>query len=91
MAFGGDPAAYAAVDPLQELAHRSYAGSAGFLAVGAQDSIYLPQQQVVAAAARKAGMAITTEQIPGGHDWRVWGQALQDALPWLAAREGLLS
>jgi S-formylglutathione hydrolase FrmB len=90
VAFDGDAAAYAAVDPLQEMTHRSYSGSAGFLAVGAQDSTYLPQQRVVAAAARNAGMAITTEEIPGRHDWRVWGQALQDALPWLALRQGLI-
>ena len=91
VAFGGDAAAFAAIDPLHELAHRSYAGSAGFLAVGADDTVYQPQQQAVAAAARRAGMAITTEEVPGRHEWRVWGQALQDALPWLAARQGLFS
>nr|WP_246324675.1 alpha/beta hydrolase-fold protein [Petropleomorpha daqingensis] len=89
VAFGGNAQAFAAINPLQELARRSYAGSAGFLAVGAQDSRYLPQQRAVAAAARNAGMAITTEEVPGTHEWRVWGQALQDALPWLAARQGL--
>ena len=88
-AFGGDAAAYAAIDPLEELTHRTYPGSAGFLVVGAQDGFYLPQQRAVAAAAKQAGMAITTEELPGHHEWRVWGQGLVDALPWLAARQGL--
>jgi S-formylglutathione hydrolase FrmB len=91
VAFGGDQAAFSAVDPLQELRRRSYAGSAGFLAAGAQDSEYLPQQRTVVTAARAAGMTITDEVLPGRHEWRVWGQAFQDAIPWLATRLGLTS
>ena len=89
VAFGGNQAAFTAVNPLQELPHRSYVGSAGFLVVGAQDAEYLPQQRTVEAATRAAGMAITAEVVPGRHEWRVWGQGFQDALPWLATRTGL--
>lgn len=89
-AFGGDAAAFAAVDPLQEMAQRSYPSTAGFLVVGQEDSHYLPQQRAVVDAARQAGMGITAEEIPGRHNWSVWGQALQDGLPWLAGRMGLV-
>jgi len=88
--FGGREAAFDAVDPLHELAARPEPGSAGYLVVGAQDSHYRPQQQTVAAAARAAGMSITYRELPGGHNWDVWRPALSDALPWLAARMGLL-
>jgi S-formylglutathione hydrolase FrmB len=88
-AFGGDRAAFAAVNPLDELRHRSYPASAGYLVAGAQDPSFLRQQETVAAEARQAGMTITTARTPGRHDWRVWGAGLTDALPWLAARMGL--
>ena len=91
VAFGGNAAAFAAIDPMQQLAHRTYPGSAGFLVVGVHDRTNLGQQKAVAAAARAAGMSITTEVLPGGHQWRVWGAGLQDALPWLARRMELTS
>jgi enterochelin esterase-like enzyme len=87
--FGGNEQAFAAVDPLEELAAHPQPGSAGYVVVGAQDSLYRPGQQAVAAAARAAGMSITYRELPGGHDWHVWGPALTDSLPWLAARMGL--
>ncbi|WP_199506451.1 esterase family protein [Geodermatophilus sp. TF02-6] len=90
-AFGGDAAALAAVDPLQELRGRVYPGSAGYLVVGTQDPGYAAQQRTVAAAATAAGMAITATQLPGRHEWKVWGDGLTDALPWLAHRTGLTS
>jgi S-formylglutathione hydrolase FrmB len=87
--FGGDVAAFAKVDPLQELASGQYTATAGYVAVGAQDSMYRPQAATVAAAARKAGMTITYKEFPGRHDWSVWGPAFADAIPWLATRMGL--
>jgi enterochelin esterase-like enzyme len=88
--FGGNQAAFDLVDPLHELAARSYAGSAGYLLVGADDRTYGPQVQHVAAAATAAGMSITYTERPGGHSWAVWGPGLADALPWLATQTGLM-
>ena len=88
-AFGGNEAAFTAVDPLHELATRRYPGSAGYLVVGAQDGAYRPQARVVAAAARSAGIAITYTELPGKHSWSVWRPGFTTALPWLAARMGL--
>lgn len=87
--FGGDEAAFARVDPLQELASAQYPATAGFVAVGAQDGTYRPQALAVTAAARRAGMTITYKEFPGGHDWSVWGPAFVDAIPWLVKRMGL--
>jgi S-formylglutathione hydrolase FrmB len=88
-AFGGDRAAYDAVDPLHQMATRNYAGSAGYLVVGSADPRYRAQGQAVAAAARAAGMSITYKERPGSHNWGVAGSGLTDALPWLATRMGL--
>jgi enterochelin esterase-like enzyme len=88
-AFHGDAAAFAAVDPLQELAHNRYPASAGYLAVGAQDGVYRPQALAVVAATRAAGMTVIYQELPGGHSWDVWGPAFNDALPWLASRTGI--
>jgi len=87
--FGGNQQAFAAVDPLEELARHPEPGSTGYIAVGAQDTAYRPGQQIVAAAARAAGMSITYREFPGGHDWGVWRAAFTESLPWLTARMGL--
>jgi len=87
--FGGNEQAFAAVDPLQELAAHPEPGSAGFLVVGTQDTHYRAGQQTVAAAARAAGMSITYRELPGTHNWGVWRPGLIVALPWLAGRMGL--
>jgi S-formylglutathione hydrolase FrmB len=88
-AFGGDAAAFASVNPLELLAARSYPGSAGTVVVGSGDSLFRPQAQQVADAARRAGMQIEYRELPGGHDWRVWAPGLETSLPWLATRTGL--
>jgi S-formylglutathione hydrolase FrmB len=88
--FPGNAAAFAAVTPLQELAQHRYPASAGYFAVGSNDPVYRPQQEVVVRAARASGMTVVDVQVAGGHSFRVWGPALGAALPWLAARLGLL-
>lgn len=90
-AFGGDAAAFAAVNPLDLLATRSYPGSAGTVVAGSGDTLYRPQARQVADAARRAGMGIEYRELPGGHDWRVWAPGLESSLPWLATRTGLTS
>jgi enterochelin esterase-like enzyme len=89
--FGGNQAAFDLVNPLHELAARSYPGSAGYLVVGMNDPEYRVQAQHVAVAAKAAGMTITYAELPGTHSWAVWGPGLTDALPMLATRMGLMS
>jgi S-formylglutathione hydrolase FrmB len=88
-AFGGNEAAFNAVDPLHELKTRRYRRSAGFVIVGAEDRTYRPQAVEVAAAARAAGMSITFAELPGHHNWSVWRPALPRALSWLGSRMGI--
>jgi enterochelin esterase-like enzyme len=90
-AFGGDPAAFAAVNPLDVLAARRFPGTAGYLVAGAQDSTYLPAARRVLAACRAAGMDVQLHVLPGGHTFAVWGPGLEGALPWLGTRLGLTS
>ncbi|MGZ4607756.1 MAG: alpha/beta hydrolase [Blastococcus sp.] len=87
--FGGNTAAFDAVDPVHELHLHRYPGSAGWFVVGAQDRIYGPQQRVVVAAANAGGMTTVVHELPGGHSWSVWRPALVQVIPWLAARMGL--
>jgi S-formylglutathione hydrolase FrmB len=89
-AFGGNLAAFDAVDPLHELAARRYPGSAGIVVVGEGDALYRSQDRAVAVAARLAGMTVSEQVRPGGHSWTVSGPALSADLPWLAARMGIL-
>jgi S-formylglutathione hydrolase FrmB len=88
-AFGGDLAAFDAVDPLHELAAHRYPDSAGIVVAGAQDWLYHGQDAVVARAARRAGMTVVEQVRPGGHSWEVTGPALSADLAWLTARMGL--
>ncbi|MGI5126325.1 alpha/beta hydrolase [Pseudonocardia sp. CA-107938] len=87
--FGGDEAAFRAVNPLPQLAARRYPGSAGLLLVGADDPVYRPQAEQVAAATRAAGMDVTLSERPGGHTWAQAGEAVTEFLPLLARRTGL--
>ena len=88
-AFGGDEAAFAAVNPLDVLATRSFPDTAGYLVAGAQDDAYRPQAVRVFQACRAAGMDVQLHVLPGGHTLEVWGPALTDALPWLGTRQGI--
>lgn len=85
-AFGGNTLAYTAVAPMDLLTHRRYPDSAGYVVVGGGDATYRPQATRVALAARRAGIHLVYRELPGGHDWRVWGPGLETALPWLATR-----
>lgn len=88
--FGGSQAKFDAVNPLTVMKTKSFPDTAGFI-VGGLDDSYLPRAQRVEAAAKAAGMDITYVELPGGHDWRVWGAGFQQALPWLANRMGLVA
>jgi S-formylglutathione hydrolase FrmB len=88
-AFGGDEAAFAAVNPLDVMAKKRFPDTAGYFVAGQQDTEYLPEAQRAFAAAQAAGMDVQLHLLPGGHTFEVWGPGLEDALPWLATRLGM--
>lgn len=90
-AFGGDEAAFVAVNPLDLLTSRTYPDSAGVFVVGANDDEYKPGQQKMYDAAKAAGMDVRYVELPGGHSFAVWAQGLRQELPWLASRMELIS
>jgi S-formylglutathione hydrolase FrmB len=87
--FDGDLAAFHTINPLDLLATDRYPRSGGVIAAGRDDVVFRPQQHRVFTACRAAGMDVRWLELPGGHSWRVWGPALEQALPWLGARLGL--
>ena len=88
--FGGDEAAFRAVNPVEELRTARYPVSAGLFAVGHDDPDFRSQAHRAADAARGAGMSVGLVEYPGGHSWSMATEALERALPWLAGRGGIL-
>ena len=68
-----------------------YDGIAGIVSVGRQDTSYRGAVPVLAEAATRAGMTVSTRQYDGAHTWAVWGPALADQLDWLGGRLGIAS
>jgi enterochelin esterase-like enzyme len=89
-AFGGDEERFREVNPLDELATKTFPDTAGRLIVGSADSEYLPQLRDVYAACLQYGLNVRWQELPGGHEFQVWAGGLQGSLEWLAARTGLV-
>jgi S-formylglutathione hydrolase FrmB len=89
-AFGGNQAAFQAVDPLHELATRQLPQTAAWLTVGSADAEYKRQEEVVRSALTAAGVTVTGSDLPGGHSWQTAAAGLAAATPWIAARTGLV-
>lgn len=91
--FAGDRAAYRRVNPLDVLASgRLPAGTvAGAVVVGIADARYGPDGRRVRDALAAAGMPVRYLELPGGHSWQVWAEALRQLLPFVAARSGLVA
>lgn len=91
--FGGNMAAYRQVNPLDVLASgRLPPGAlAGAVVVGAGDRRYGPDARRVRDALLAAGMDTRYLELPGGHSWQVWAEALRRLLPFVAARGGLVA
>lgn len=89
--FGGDAAAFQRVNPLDVLASGRLrgAGLAGAVTVGGQDTRYGPQARRVYQALRAGGVDARYLEVPGGHSWQVWSEALRLTMPFVAARTGL--
>ncbi|MER8185447.1 alpha/beta hydrolase-fold protein [Kitasatospora sp. NPDC094015] len=88
-AFGGDEAAFDAVDPAHLMDRGRFPDTAGLFLVGAGDAEFGPQQEKMYAAATRAGVRATFETVPGGHDWGTFRAALVRYLPWVARQTGL--
>jgi len=89
--FGGNQAAFDAVDPLHLLAAHQYPQLGAYVVVGKDDDDYRPQAQELITALEASGASVTSTQLPGGHSWDVWGPGFEGALPWLTQRMGFPS
>jgi S-formylglutathione hydrolase FrmB len=87
--FGGSEDDFLAHDPVHLLENGTFPGLAGWFEVGDQDTEPLAAAHRLQPAAAKAGIATCILVRPGGHDFDLWSQALQDAFPWLSWRLGL--
>lgn len=91
-AFGGDEAAFKAINPMDIMASKKFPNSAGWFIVGADDSQYGPQQQQVYQAAQAAGMNVQFWESPGtAHDWGTAVAGLSHVMPWMAQQMHLTS
>ncbi|MGW0036339.1 alpha/beta hydrolase [Gordonia sp. NPDC003376] len=88
-AFGGDTAAFIAVNPVDLMRSRKYPGVAGVFLVGASDHEYRPGLERLVPVAEQSGMDVRFDTIPGGHEFTVWGKGFRQELPWLAQRLGI--
>ncbi|QCQ91203.1 alpha/beta hydrolase-fold protein [Rhodococcus sp. SGAir0479] len=90
-AFGGDEAAFVAVNPLDLMKTRRYPDTAGIIVVGDRDDAYRGGAKTVYEAAKNAGMDVQYVEVPGAHSFLVWSTGLREELDWLAERMGLIS
>ncbi|GAA4483831.1 alpha/beta hydrolase-fold protein [Rhodococcus olei] len=90
-AFGGDEAAFRAVNPMDLMATRRYPGTSGVFVVGSDDRDYSPGVHTLYDAARNAGMDVRLVEVPGGHSFAVWSAGVAHEIDWLSRRLGLIS
>lgn len=90
-AFGGNEAAFVAVNPMDLMRSRRYPDTAGIIVVGDRDDAYRGGAKTVYEAAKNAGMDVQYVEVPGTHSFLVWSTGLRDELDWLARRMGLIS
>lgn len=96
-AFGGDVAAYDAIQPLSILGHdradpaarAALARSEGIFVVGASDTEHRRDEATMVDACAGAGLATRSLTVPGIHSWYVPAEALRRVLPHIAGRLGL--
>lgn len=89
-AFGGDQAAFAAINPIDVMARKKFPNSAGWFIVGGEDSDFEAQQRTVYQAARRPAWTSSSEESPvTGHDWATAAAGLRNVMPWLGQRMNL--
>jgi S-formylglutathione hydrolase FrmB len=85
--YGGSWAEVRPHDPATWFAADAAAGVEGYVAVGTRDYGYVPREQRIVEEARRAGMHMVLDLIPGGgHQFGIFKRALRDAYPWIVAR-----
>lgn len=87
--FGGNAAAFTAINPMDLMAKNKYLGVGGYFVVGAGDDEYREGLRTVYQAAQASGMTVSFNEVPGSHSFAVWSKGLADSLPFLAQRMGL--
>lgn len=93
--FGGDEAAFQAVNPATLLKQNAaqganrYAGIQGKFYAGSNDKNSTKDLTALNDAANKSGMTTTFHNVPGGHSFQVWRVALLETFDWAAQRGGL--
>jgi enterochelin esterase-like enzyme len=88
--FGGSAAAYRRASPLGLLAAQRFPHTRALFAAGALDARYSPMMHRVSAAARTAGMRVSTREVPGGaHNWHMASAGLAWGMRGLVAWWGL--
>ena len=90
-AFGGDEAAFIAVNPMDLMKTRRFPDTAGIIVVGKSDGAYRGGAQKVYQAAKDAGMDVQYVEVPGAHSFLVWSTGLRNEVDWLAKRMGLIA
>ena len=61
-------------------------GPAIWMTCGTSDPVVLQQMQDLAPKLQAKGFTVELHTTPGAHDWGTWTLALQQSLPWAAAR-----
>lgn len=89
--FDGSISKYEAAQPTNIMKkHGPYRHTEAFITAGANDIRYRPALSVVAAAARRARMKVTTWVVPGAsHDWSAAARGLAHGARWLLPLDGL--
>ncbi|MBP0454333.1 MULTISPECIES: esterase family protein [unclassified Kitasatospora] len=89
VAFGGDNAAFEAVNPMHLLTRKKFPDTAAAIVVGRTDDYFRRQQEKIYQAVLAAGMKAKFDLMPGGHGWVIFRPGIADQLPWLAQQTGL--
>lgn len=89
-AFGGNARRFAAVNPVQILAHHTRTMTWATITAGSTDTYYLENQERTAALCRKAGMHVRWLAIPGGHTFEFFSTIVAESMTWLGHRDNIL-
>lgn len=77
-------------EPSRILAARHFEGLSGWFEVGTDDLEPLKATKEVAPEAANAGVSTCVLIRPGDHDFDFWHRALENSLPWMSAKLGLV-
>jgi S-formylglutathione hydrolase FrmB len=89
--FGGSRSLQNAYTPLSLLHHRRLTGAAGWFEVGVDDRGPRAAVQRLAPSLAASGVETCTVERAGRHNFDFWHATLEHALPWFAARLGIVT